>query len=111
MRVIVIGAGLGGLTLAQGLRQAGIDVAVYERDGALGRAQGVSLHIDDRGAAALEGACPQPTPRWLTPRWAGCATRRFRCPKWTERSPSWTLNRPMARQAEPGLGGRPIAHC
>src|SRR2546421_12932729 len=31
-RVLVIGAGLGGLCLAQGLRQAGVDVAVYERD-------------------------------------------------------------------------------
>lgn len=58
MKVIVIGAGLGGLTLAQGLRRAGIDVAVYERDGALGRLQGVSLHIDDRGIAALQGCLP-----------------------------------------------------
>ncbi|MFD2466229.1 FAD-dependent oxidoreductase [Amycolatopsis silviterrae] len=58
MKVIVIGAGLGGLTLAQGLRQAGIDVAVYERDGAMGRAQGVSLHVDDRGASALRGCLP-----------------------------------------------------
>ncbi|MEU4522176.1 NAD(P)/FAD-dependent oxidoreductase [Amycolatopsis sp. NPDC024027] len=58
MRVIVIGAGLGGLTLAHGLRRAGIDVAVYERDGAQGRRQGVSLHLDDRGAAALRGCLP-----------------------------------------------------
>jgi 5-methylphenazine-1-carboxylate 1-monooxygenase len=58
MRVIVIGAGLGGLTLAQGLRQAGIDVAVYERDGALGRRQGVSLHVDDRGLSALRACLP-----------------------------------------------------
>ena len=32
LRVLVIGAGLGGLCLAQGLRKAGVDVAVYERD-------------------------------------------------------------------------------
>lgn len=56
MRVVVIGAGLGGLTLAHGLRRAGIDVAVYERDG--GRSQGVSLHVDDRGAAALRACLP-----------------------------------------------------
>ena len=31
MRVIVIGAGLGGLCLAHGLRKAGIDVQVSER--------------------------------------------------------------------------------
>jgi 2-polyprenyl-6-methoxyphenol hydroxylase-like FAD-dependent oxidoreductase len=58
MRVIVIGAGLGGLTLAHRLRRAGIDVAVYERDGAQGRPQGVSLHVDDRGAAALRACLP-----------------------------------------------------
>ncbi|WP_040406256.1 FAD-dependent oxidoreductase [Amycolatopsis nigrescens] len=58
MRVIVIGAGLGGLTLAHGLRRAGIEVVVYERDGALGRPQGVSLHLDDRGGSALRACLP-----------------------------------------------------
>jgi 2-polyprenyl-6-methoxyphenol hydroxylase-like FAD-dependent oxidoreductase len=56
--VIVIGAGLGGLTLAQGLRRAGIDVAVYERDGERGRPQGISLHLDDRGRSALRACLP-----------------------------------------------------
>ncbi|WP_344240793.1 FAD-dependent oxidoreductase [Kribbella hippodromi] len=59
MRVIVIGAGVGGLTLAQGLRQAGIDVAVFEQDAEDARPQGVSLHLDDRGSSAL-GACLPP---------------------------------------------------
>ena len=54
----MVGAGLGGLTLAHGLRRAGIDVVVYERDGALGRPQGVSLHVDDRGASALRACLP-----------------------------------------------------
>ncbi|MEU1879659.1 NAD(P)/FAD-dependent oxidoreductase [Streptosporangium sp. NPDC020072] len=58
MRVIVVGAGLGGLTLAHGLRQAGVDVVVYERDGPQGRPQGVSLHFDDRGTAALRACLP-----------------------------------------------------
>lgn len=58
MRVIVVGAGLGGLTLAHGLRRAGIDVAVYERDAARGRPQGISLHFDDRGTTALRGCLP-----------------------------------------------------
>lgn len=58
MRVMVIGAGLGGLTLAHGLRRAGVDVVVYERDEAAGRPQGVALHLDDRGSAALRGCLP-----------------------------------------------------
>ena len=59
MRVIVIGAGLGGLTLAQGLRQVGIDVVVYERDDQRGRPQGISLHFDDRAGAAIDACLPQ----------------------------------------------------
>ncbi|MEO6087515.1 MAG: NAD(P)/FAD-dependent oxidoreductase [Umezawaea sp.] len=58
MRVIVIGAGLGGLTLAHGLVRAGIEVVVYERDGALRRPQGVSLHVDGRGSSALRACLP-----------------------------------------------------
>ncbi|ONI87417.1 FAD-binding monooxygenase [Actinosynnema sp. ALI-1.44] len=58
MRVMVIGAGLGGLTLAHGLRQAGVDVVVYERDQAEGRPQGVSLHFDDRAVTALRACLP-----------------------------------------------------
>ncbi|ADD42963.1 FAD-dependent oxidoreductase [Stackebrandtia nassauensis] len=58
MRVIVIGAGLGGLTLAHGLRQAGIDVAVYEQDEPQGRPQGISLHFDDRAITALRACLP-----------------------------------------------------
>jgi 2-polyprenyl-6-methoxyphenol hydroxylase-like FAD-dependent oxidoreductase len=58
MRVVVIGAGPGGLTLAHGLRRAGIDVAVHERDGESGRPQGVSPHVDERGAEALRACLP-----------------------------------------------------
>jgi 2-polyprenyl-6-methoxyphenol hydroxylase-like FAD-dependent oxidoreductase len=58
MRVVVVGAGPGGLTLAHGLLRAGIDVAVYEQDGEVGRPQGVSLHVDERGAAALRACLP-----------------------------------------------------
>ncbi|GAB3430273.1 FAD-dependent oxidoreductase [Flindersiella endophytica] len=58
MRVIVIGAGIGGLTLAHALREARIDVVVYERDTARGRPQGVSLHLDERGTAALSSCLP-----------------------------------------------------
>jgi 2-polyprenyl-6-methoxyphenol hydroxylase-like FAD-dependent oxidoreductase len=54
VRVLVIGGGLGGLCLAQGLRKAGVDVAVYERDAGLSvRTQGHRIHIDTRGEQAL----------------------------------------------------------
>lgn len=44
MRVVVVGAGIGGLTCAIGLRQAGIDVEIVERAGGLaGIGAGISL--------------------------------------------------------------------
>jgi 2-polyprenyl-6-methoxyphenol hydroxylase-like FAD-dependent oxidoreductase len=58
-RVVVIGSGLGGLALAQGLRRGGVEVSVYERDDALdARPQGYRLHIDRRGGEALEQCLP-----------------------------------------------------
>lgn len=62
MRVSVVGAGLGGLCLAQGLRGAGIEVDVYERDPAItARFQGFRLVLDAVGFAALRGCLPA---RW-----------------------------------------------
>src|SRR5205085_10699670 len=59
VRVLVIGAGLGGLCLAEGLRKAGVDVAVYERDARLStRTQGHRIHIDSRGEQALHECLP-----------------------------------------------------
>jgi len=59
MKVIVIGAGLGGLCLAQALRREGVDVAVYERDRALGsRWEGYRIHINPTGARALNACLP-----------------------------------------------------
>src|SRR2546421_5807342 len=59
LRVLVIGGGLGGLCLAQGLRKAGVDVAVYERDAGLSvRTQGHRVHIDSRGEQALRECLP-----------------------------------------------------
>jgi 2-polyprenyl-6-methoxyphenol hydroxylase-like FAD-dependent oxidoreductase len=57
MKVAVIGAGIGGLTLAQGLVRAGIDVNVFERDPALdSRGQGYRIRL--HAAAALEACLP-----------------------------------------------------
>lgn len=62
MRVSVVGAGLGGLCLAQGLRGAGIDVEVYERDPAItARFQGYRLMLSPVGLEALHGCLPE---RW-----------------------------------------------
>ncbi|WP_051581455.1 FAD-dependent oxidoreductase [Pseudonocardia acaciae] len=57
--MIIIGAGLGGLCLAQGLRRAGVSVGVYERDrSATDRLQGYRIHIDTDGSRALHECLP-----------------------------------------------------
>ncbi|HEY3470995.1 MAG TPA: NAD(P)/FAD-dependent oxidoreductase [Amycolatopsis sp.] len=62
MRVAIAGAGLGGLCLAQGLRQAGIEAEVHERDPAItARFQGYRLVLSQTGLTALRGCLPR---RW-----------------------------------------------
>jgi 2-polyprenyl-6-methoxyphenol hydroxylase-like FAD-dependent oxidoreductase len=59
VHVLVIGGGIGGLCLAQGLRKAGVSVAVYERDRAPdARLQGYRLSIEPPGSAALHECLP-----------------------------------------------------
>jgi len=59
-RVVVIGGGLGGLSLAHALRRAGIEVAVYERDPSpRGRQQGYRLRISPEGEQALRDCLPE----------------------------------------------------
>jgi len=61
-RIIVAGAGVGGLALAQALRQGGRDVVVYERDPTpTTRNQGYRIHIDTNGNAALRACLPPVT--------------------------------------------------
>ncbi|MEE3626001.1 NAD(P)/FAD-dependent oxidoreductase [Nitrospirillum sp. BR 11752] len=53
-QVAIIGAGLGGLCLAQALTRAGVACVVYERDVAVdSRSQGYRVRIDADGADAL----------------------------------------------------------
>jgi hypothetical protein len=59
LRVIIVGAGTGGLCLAQGLKRAGIDVAVYERDRTRRDGlQGYRVGIDPDGSRALHACLP-----------------------------------------------------
>jgi 2-polyprenyl-6-methoxyphenol hydroxylase-like FAD-dependent oxidoreductase len=59
VRVLIIGAGIGGLLLAHGLRGAGIDVSVYERhSGTADGLPGYGLHINKSGYDALSSALP-----------------------------------------------------
>jgi salicylate hydroxylase len=59
LHVLIIGGGLGGLCLAQGLRQAGISVAVYERDRSpTDREQGYRIHLDPVGSRGLHACLP-----------------------------------------------------
>jgi 2-polyprenyl-6-methoxyphenol hydroxylase-like FAD-dependent oxidoreductase len=57
--VVIIGGGIGGLALAQGLKKAGISVAVYERDRTpADRVQGYRVHINPTGSHALHDCLP-----------------------------------------------------
>ncbi|MFD4791556.1 FAD-dependent oxidoreductase [Streptomyces sp. NPDC058459] len=57
---MVIGAGMGGLVLAQGLRNAGIEVTVHERDTALEQTGGYRLHVNPAAVDVLRRRLPTP---------------------------------------------------
>jgi 2-polyprenyl-6-methoxyphenol hydroxylase-like FAD-dependent oxidoreductase len=60
LHVLIIGGGIGGLCLAQGLTKSGISVAVYERDtSARFRNQGYRIGVKDTGARALHDCLPE----------------------------------------------------
>jgi 2-polyprenyl-6-methoxyphenol hydroxylase-like FAD-dependent oxidoreductase len=59
MKVAIVGAGIGGLALAQGLVQAGVEVRLFERDpSARHRNQGYRIHISPVGEEALAAVVP-----------------------------------------------------
>lgn len=63
VNVIIVGGGIGGLALAQGLRKHNIDVRVYERDARRDdRLDRYRLAIDPAGSRSLRACLPGP--RW-----------------------------------------------
>lgn len=53
--ILIIGAGIGGLSLAIGLQNLGIPFHVFERDASLvARSQGYHVHLDPQGTEALK---------------------------------------------------------
>lgn len=59
LSVMVIGGGIGGLCLAQGLKKAGVKVGVYERDETpASRLQGFRVHLSPQGSLALHDCLP-----------------------------------------------------
>jgi salicylate hydroxylase len=55
----IVGGGIGGLALAQGLKKAGVSVALYERDATpTDRLQGYRVRISPKGSAALHECLP-----------------------------------------------------
>jgi flavin-dependent dehydrogenase len=59
-QIAIIGGGIGGLCLAQGLKKAGIGAEVYERDETpSSRLQGFRIHIDPEGSRALHECLPE----------------------------------------------------
>ena len=57
--MLIIGGEIGGLCLAQGLKRAGVNATVYERDRAItDRLQGYRVHISPKGSRALHDCLP-----------------------------------------------------
>jgi len=58
--IAIIGAGIGGLTLANGLKQKGVEVTIFEKDlTSVTRGQGYRLTINEDGNEALKTCLPQ----------------------------------------------------
>jgi 2-polyprenyl-6-methoxyphenol hydroxylase-like FAD-dependent oxidoreductase len=58
MNIVIVGAGLAGPLLAQGLTRAGIDVELYEREAAGQHTQGYRIHFGPEGDLALRACLP-----------------------------------------------------
>jgi len=60
MKVLIVGAGMGGLCLAHGLRGVGIDVEVFERNTeSVDGLPGFGIHLNRHGYGALRDCLPE----------------------------------------------------
>jgi 2-polyprenyl-6-methoxyphenol hydroxylase-like FAD-dependent oxidoreductase len=67
LKVLIIGAGTGGLCLAQGLKKDGVAVQVFERDRTrTSSLQGYRLSINETGSRALRDCLPEAVFQQLT---------------------------------------------
>lgn len=113
LHVSIIGAGLGGLCLAQGLRQAGVSFDVYERDdSAVARFQGYRLRINADGRDAIAECVPPARAALLAASAAMTRhTGRFVTPQLTDFAvripPSWQQPGDAASDAPPPRGSAP----
>lgn len=114
--IAILGAGLGGLCLAQGLQALGCKVSVFERDAALAsRPQGYRIRINQSGQAAL-AAClgPAASAALLSARASTTPLRAFdaslqsleqHLPAWSDRlvqgrvDHDWKMDRQAMRRA------------
>ncbi len=58
MRIAVVGAGIGGLTLAHALRRRGLECVVLERDASAAQTAGYRLHLTEQAVGALTDGLP-----------------------------------------------------
>ncbi|CAJ0544153.1 Ff.00g034740.m01.CDS01 [Fusarium sp. VM40] len=78
MRVLIIGGGIGGLTLAHRLRKADIEVLVLERQTEKTEdLAGYGLHIDQNGRKALRSCLPLSNWTRLQTIFSSAGTRLF----------------------------------
>lgn len=106
LRVLIIGAGTGGLCLAHGLKRAGIDVSVFERDRTRADGlQGYRVGIDPDGSRALQACLPPDlfatfvATSARTPRYFNILTEQFR----------ETLSLPLPTANDPAEGEQSVS--